>query len=135
LNSLVLSTGSRALKPVLLAASVLVLLRGHHEPGGGFAGGLLAAAAFAFQAFASGVPTARRSLRVPLHLVIGSGLAMVLTTAAAPLALGEPLLTTQYTKLPWGWGVGTTLLFDAGVYLVVLGTVLLVIFNLAEEEQ
>jgi multicomponent Na+:H+ antiporter subunit B len=62
MNSLILLEASRLLKPLLMVVSVLVLFRGHNEPGGGFVGGLLAAAAFSLQAISSGVSAARRGL-------------------------------------------------------------------------
>ncbi|HMN02746.1 MAG TPA: MnhB domain-containing protein, partial [Geobacter anodireducens] len=64
MQSLFLATAVRLLLPLLLLFSLFLLLRGHNEPGGGFVGGLVAAAAFALHALAHGVAAARRVLRV-----------------------------------------------------------------------
>ncbi len=64
MTSLILSTATRYMLPLLLLFSIFLLLRGHNEPGGGFVGGLVAAAAFALYAIAFDVATARRTLGV-----------------------------------------------------------------------
>lgn len=137
MNSLILVEASRLLKPLLMVVSVLVLLRGHNEPGGGFVGGLLAAAAFSLQAISSGVAAARRALRIDPHILIGLGLAVALTSGLPALWRGEPFMTGQVAHVPLpvlgSVRLSTVLQFDVGVYLVVLGTVLLIIFTLAEE--
>jgi multicomponent Na+:H+ antiporter subunit B len=54
MTSLILKTTARFLMPFLLLFSVFLFLRGHNEPGGGFTGGLVAAAAFALYSIAFG---------------------------------------------------------------------------------
>ena len=72
-ESLILSTATRYLLPLLLLFSIFLLLRGHYEPGGGFVGGLVAAAAFALNVIAFGVPRTREILRLDPRVLIGSG--------------------------------------------------------------
>ena len=68
MKSLILSTATRILMPLILPLSVFVFYRGHNEPGGGFIGGLLAATAFALLEKAEGLAAARRALRFrPSH--------------------------------------------------------------------
>lgn len=137
MRSLILLTASRYLAPLLFGASVWILLRGHNQPGGGFVGGLLAAAAFALKVVGSGVTAARRALRVDPHWLLGAGLLAALTSGLPSLASGLPFLTGRWfaVPLPWSssWEAGTVLWFDIGVYLVVLGAVVLIVFTLAEE--
>lgn len=137
MTSLILQTASRLLQPLMLFASVFLLLRGHNDPGGGFVGGLVAAAAFGLHSMAFGVGAAKAMLRVDPRALISSGSALALLTALAPLALGKPFFTSLWLslRLP-GVGVvevGSPLVFDLGVYLVVAGTTLLVLFALEEE--
>ena len=128
MNSIIIVTTARFLRPLLLLFSLFVLLRGHHEPGGGFAGGLLAAAAFSLQAITRSVGSARRKLRVDPHLLIGVGLLVAFASGAAGLLSGQPFLTGLW------WGpLSTVLLFDVGVYLCVMGVILMIVFTLAEE--
>jgi multicomponent Na+:H+ antiporter subunit B len=135
--SLILRTASKYLLPLLLLFSIFLLLRGHNEPGGGFVGGLVAAAAFALYALASGVPSARQALQIAPHTLLASGLLVALTSGVIPLFFGREFLTMYWADLHLpllgDLEVGTTLFFDVGVFLVVLGGVLLIIFSLAEE--
>lgn len=137
MRGLILPTATAYLMPVLLLFSLFLLLRGHNEPGGGFAGGLVAAAAFVLLSVASGVALARRALGVDPRTLIGTGLLMMLVSGlVAPLAYGEPYLTAHWWTLSvagYDISVGTPLLFDIGVYLAVAGTVLLITFSLEEE--
>ena len=135
MSSLILRTAARYLLPLLLLFSVFLLLRGHQEPGGGFVGGLVAAASFSLHAIAHGVDTARRSLRWGPRSFIGAGLLLAGASGASALLAGRPFLTAQWSKrpVPALGEVGTPLLFDAGVYLTVVGAVLLIVFSLMEE--
>jgi multicomponent Na+:H+ antiporter subunit B len=137
MNSLILSSAARLLLPLLLLFSVFLLLRGHHEPGGGFAGGLVAAAGFSLLLIAFDVPTARRALGLDPRTLIGIGLVVALVSGLFGPLTGRPFLTGVWAYLPMPGGaldLGTPLLFDVGVYLVVVGTALTVILTLAEEE-
>jgi multicomponent Na+:H+ antiporter subunit B len=137
MTSLILSTATRFLLPLLLLFSVFLLAVGHNEPGGGFVGGLVAAGAFALYAVAYGVPAERNLLRIDPRALIPGGLLLILFSGVLPLFRGRPLLAAVWVDLPWfGSGtvaLGTPLLFDAGVYLIVVGSVLTIILTLAEE--
>ncbi|MEN8150725.1 MAG: Na+/H+ antiporter subunit B [Planctomycetota bacterium] len=135
MNSLILRTTSRVLMAVLLVVSVIVLLRGHNEPGGGFIGGLLTAGGLAIYGLAHGAASMRRLMRVDPRTVIASGLVVALVAAvSAPLA-GEPLLTGLWAPftVPLIGKLSTVLLFDVGVHLVVVGSVLQILLALGEE--
>lgn len=138
MTSLILRTATLYMQPILVMFSLFLLMRGHNEPGGGFTGGLVAAAAFSLYAFAYGVPEARRRLRVDPHVLIGLGLLLAVSSAAASLLMERPFMTGAWMEvhLP-GFGalhVGTPVFFDIGVYLDVIGVTILIIFSLAEEE-
>ena len=136
-ESLILSTATRYLLPLLLLFSIFLLLRGHYEPGGGFVGGLVAAAAFALNVIAFGVPRTREILRLDPRVLIGSGVLLAAISGMIAWLSGEPYLTAVWLGQPWPilGKVGTPLLFDLGVYFVVLGVVLKIIFVLAEETE
>lgn len=135
MHSVILSTAIRLLLPLLLIFSVFLLLRGHNEAGGGFAGGLVASAAIVLYALAEGVEKARHLLKIDPRLLIGGGLLVSLISGMIPLLIGQPFLTGLW--LPWSLPVlghvGTPLLFDAGVYLLVAGMALLIVLSLMEE--
>lgn len=139
MNSLILTVATRFLTPLMLALSVFMLLRGHNDPGGGFIGGLLAATAFALYATAEGSAAARAALRVePAALgMFGVALALAaglwgLVTAGAFFAGVWPFIETTPEGAKTGWPVGSILIFDTGVYLVVVGAVSAIFFTLAE---
>lgn len=135
MHSLILATAIRLLLPLMLLFSLFLLLRGHNEPGGGFVGGLVVAAAFALYTLAHGVQEGRRMLRLdPLRLV-AAGLLVALLSGLLPLVAGLPFLTALWSSVPAPviGHAGTPLLFDVGVYLLVAGMSLLIIFTLMEE--
>lgn len=139
MNSLILLTATRYLFPIFLLFSLLMLLRGHDEPGGGFIGGLVAAMAFCLLAVAGGVSAARRMLRVEEHRLIAIGLLLAVSAGLVGLVEGRPFLSSEWVDfdapLIGHIKVGTPLLFDSGVYLVVVGVVLMMVFALAEQDQ
>jgi multicomponent Na+:H+ antiporter subunit B len=135
-SSLILQTACRAIAPLLLFFSIYLLLAGHDEPGGGFVGGLVATAALTLHAIAFGVDSARRALRLDPRTIAGLGLVLAVAAVwAGPLSGRAPMAGL------WAGGpgrtalsLGTPVLFDFGVYLVVLGSALNALFGLAEEE-
>jgi multicomponent Na+:H+ antiporter subunit B len=137
MRSVKLEATARVLQPLILFFSVFVLLEGHDAPGGGFVGGLTAAAALVLHGLAYGHESARRALPVRAETVAAAGLLVAASTAVAPLLWGRPLLTAAWTKLDLGdfgaLSLGTPLLFDVGVYLVVLGGTLMIVLTLGEE--
>ena len=130
-NSPIFRTAARLLMPLLLLFAVFLLLRGHNEPGGGFVGGLVAAAAFALYAIAFGVKRARQALLVKPMTLLGAGLLIALFSGLPAVLRGQPFLTALWARGPLP--LGTPALFDVGVFLVVAGVVLMMIFSLAEE--
>jgi multicomponent Na+:H+ antiporter subunit B len=136
MNMLILRTTTRLLMGLLLIFSVFLLLRGHNLPGGGFSGGLVAASAFALQALGFGVHAARRQLHFDPRTLIAFGLLVALGGAVWSLFYGQPFFTGMWDKtpLPVIGKLGTPLLFDAGVYFVVIGVVLEMVFTFAETD-
>ena len=131
-QSVILTTSTRYLLPLLLLFSLFLLLRGHNEPGGGFVGGLVAAAAIALYALAVGVEEAQRLLRLDLRTLMGVGLVCAIGSGLLGMVTGAPLLTGLWYSqpVPVVGKLGTPLLFDVGVYLVVLGVTLKILFTL-----
>jgi multicomponent Na+:H+ antiporter subunit B len=137
MNSLILRTAARYLQPLLLMFSIYLLLAGHNEPGGGFSGGLMAAAALALHVLAYDSASVRRLLVVDSRALIAGGLLLAAASGLGGFWNGEPYLTSQWGSFVLaGLGelkAGTPLLFDMGVYLVVIGVTLTILLALAEE--
>ena len=124
-----------SLIPLLLLYAVFLVWRGHNAPGGGFVGGLIAAAAFVLYSMAAGVPASRRALRVDPSTLLTVGLAVALLSGVPGVLLGRPFMYPLWATVGAGsiqLTVGTPLLFDLGVFLAVAGVVLTIVFSLAE---
>jgi multicomponent K+:H+ antiporter subunit A len=124
----------RPLLPLALAVSAYILLRGHNLPGGGFIAGLIAAVALMLQYLASGIEHARARLTFDYVRVIALGLLVAMGTGAASWWFGYPFLTSTFTYIRppviEKFEVASAMLFDLGVFLVVIGSVLLVLSEL-----
>ena len=137
MNSIILMAGTRILVSLLLVFSVFMLLRGHNEPGGGFIGGLIGATGFVVYAIACGTSSARTALRIPPENIAMAGLGIALLAGLFAALFGDPLFTGQWlfigeTEDDKGLPLSSVLVFDIGVYLVVLGSILTLVFALEE---
>lgn len=129
MNSVILTTATRPVALLMIAFSIFLLVRGHNAPGGGFIGGLTIAAAFVLIVLANGVDAAKRALRIRPITIAATGLALALAAGLAGFVAGTPFLTGLWIHVA-GLPLGTPLLFDFGVYLVVWGSVLTLVFGL-----
>lgn len=134
--SLILATATRILLPVLLLFSFFILIRGHQEPGGGFVGGLVAASAFALFTLSNGLQKARKIFPLTPNVFIITGLSLALGSGLFSLLLGKPAFTGIWSEfeLPVIGPLSTPLIFDIGVYLVVIGVTTSIIFTLKQKE-
>ena len=128
---------ARLLLPVAGMVSLFFLLRGHNEPGGGFVGGLVMATAVILQYMVGGVVWVESRTRLhPQHWIALGLLCAVLTAMGAWLA-ARPFLTSGalHLRLPVVGDVHITsaLLFDLGIYMLVVGATILVLVALAHQ--
>lgn len=135
MRSLIFSFMARVFFWLMLAASVVILFRGHDQPGGGFVGGLVAAMAVAILALAESVDVARRRVSVHPMVLVGVGLGLAVLSGLPGLGLDGSFLAHQWLELPGGVKLGTTMIFDLGVYLVVFGGVVALVLRLYERES
>ncbi|MEF8823654.1 MAG: Na+/H+ antiporter subunit B [Desulfohalobiaceae bacterium] len=136
IQSLILRTATRVLVSMILVFSVYLLLRGHNATGGGFAGALVAGTGFALYIMAEGSTSVRRAICIAPRDLIVLGMALALFSGLIGLFAGNPFLTGLWWTLAERGGkeivLGTPLLFDIGVYAIVLGTILTLILALEE---
>jgi len=138
MKSLILRTAAQIIIPLLLIFSVFLLWRGHNQPGGGFTGGLMAATALALSSIAFGPRLVRRALPWEPRMISILGLAFATLAAMLGLFTNQPVMKAYWlfiggTHAEGGFGLGSPLLFDSGVYLVVVGAVLTIILAMEEE--
>lgn len=132
MNSVILSAATRLLVPAILVLSVFVFWRGHNEPGGGFVGGLLAAAAIALLEKAEGRARAARALRFDPTSIAAAGLGCALVAGVWGGLAEWTFLKGMWPLYHLGLPFGSIFLFDLGVYLVVLGTISAILFALED---
>jgi multisubunit Na+/H+ antiporter MnhB subunit len=137
MSSEILRTATKPLSAIILVFAVFLLLRGHDEPGGGFIGGLVAGCAFALHLLSRGIEETRRTVPAPPLVMVAIGLLLALGSGVIVLVRGQNFMTGQWTlaQLPVLGGIplGTPLLFDTGVFLLVAGMTVGILFTLAEE--
>ncbi len=136
-RSVVLEVMTRFLFHTIVVFSVYLLFSGHNDPGGGFAGGLVAGLALVLRYLAGGRYELGEAAPVDPGLLLGIGLLLAGGTGVAGLLLGADVLETAIlqTTLPVLGDVKlvTSLFFDMGVYLIVVGLVLDILRSLGAE--
>jgi multicomponent Na+:H+ antiporter subunit B len=138
MNTLIFRTLAPAIVGIMLVFSFYICLRGHNEPGGGFIGGLIAAAAMEVLALALGVPAARKALRLDPIAIAGAGVLLAGVSGLASLVIQAPFMTSIWLYLPLGdtqVPLSTPLFFDLGVYLTVFGALTSVGLALASDVE
>ncbi len=137
--SLILARVTRVVFHVILLYSIFILFKGHNEPGGGFIAGLMTSVAFVLVYIAFNIETVARTIPVKFKYVIALGLLFAVGTGLGAVVMGYPFLshTYGYIELPLFGEVeiASSLGFDIGVYLVVVGATLLIIRILGGESQ
>ncbi|MEZ5309385.1 MAG: hydrogen gas-evolving membrane-bound hydrogenase subunit E [Microthrixaceae bacterium] len=137
-RSFVLDAAVRSLFQTLLLVSVLLLLAGHDEPGGGFVAGLVAGSAFLLVYLAGGDRALR--LREPLaaEVFLGAGLVTAISAGSLGWLRGGVFLESRTWKavipVMGTMKISTALLFEIGVYLVVVGVTMSILRALGREE-
>ncbi|MCA0756355.1 Na+/H+ antiporter subunit A [Paenibacillus sp. N4] len=137
-NDVILRTISKAVIFIILTFSLYLFFSGHHEPGGGFIGGLMMAAAFVLLAMAFGIRTVREVVPVDFRKVSAFGILIALLTGIGSFWFDAPFLshTFGYHDLPLlGHSeLATAMLFDLGVYLTIVGITMTIILAIGRDK-
>ena len=134
MKTVILHTTVKLLMPLFFLFSVFLLFRGHNLPGGGFIGGLLAAIALFLHSMIFGVDNTLKKYKLSPGRIMAAGLLVALVAVIIPLFFGLPLFEGIWGsfRLPLIGKLGTPMLFDIGVYLVVIGVVSNITFVLTK---
>ena len=123
--------------PAIVVLALYLLIRGHDLPGGGFVAGVTMSVALILQYMAAGTRSVEGRLRVRPLVWIGAGLLVAVGTGLAALPVGYPFLTTwfSYADVPIIGDVplASALLFDLGVFLLVIGATALILIAIAHQ--
>ncbi len=126
---------TRVILPVVLLVGFYIFLRGHNEPGGGFIAGLVVSIGVVMQYMASGFGWASARLRYPYHGIIGAGVLIAGLSGIGSWFVGKPFLTSDFTYVripPFNeFELATAAVFDLGVFLAVVGAVMLALESLS----
>lgn len=137
-NNVILQTATKILLFVIILFSVYMFFAGHYEPGGGFIGGLMTSAAIVLLLLAYDIKTVSGFLPFDYKKVVAVGLLFAGATTVGGLLFGMPALTHWFTyvdlPLLGKTSLHTAVLFDIGVYLVVIGTTMTIIQTIGESE-
>ena len=132
MQSVILKTATRLMVGMILVFAVYLLLRGHHEPGGGFIAALVAGTGFALFAIAEGARKVRLAIRLRPAIIALLGLSLAIIAGLPAVFASRPFLTGIWWNLGSKLSVGTPLIFDIGVFLAVLGASLAILLTLEE---
>ena len=125
---------SRALFPAMMVVSIYLFFAGHNDVGGGFAGGLVAALALTMRYLIGGHRELAATLPIPTEVLLGGGLLVSALSAVWPLFVGWAPLTSWYGSreipLLGDVTVVSPMLFDLGVYMIVVGTIVYILRSL-----
>ncbi|SNB53605.1 multisubunit potassium/proton antiporter, PhaA subunit /multisubunit potassium/proton antiporter, PhaB subunit [Arboricoccus pini] len=134
-HPLLLVVLTRLLLPMALLVGLYIFLRGHQAPGGGFIAGLIVGIALILQYMASGYAWASRRLPTDYHGLVAVGVLVALLTGSVAMLVGRPFLTGgfMHLHLPYLGSIelASATAFDLGVFLTVVGVVLLVLAGLS----
>lgn len=133
MRTTILQTAINLLMPLFFLFSLYLLFRGHNEPGGGFIGGLTGGIAFVFHAMVYDSRITRRLFRLNPVRLIAVGLFLAIFSGVIALFAGEPFLSSLWADfyLPVIGRPGTPIVFDIGVYILVIGVVVQITFTMS----
>ena len=132
MQSVILKTATRLMVGMILVFAFYLLLRGHHEPGGGFIAALVASTGFALFAISEGPRKVRLAVRLRPAIIALLGLSLAIIAGLPAVFASQPFLTGIWWNLGHRLSVGTPLVFDIGVFLAVLGAILAILLTLEE---
>lgn len=135
MKTIIIDVAIRALVPLFFFFSMYMFFRGHNSPGGGFIAGLICSIPFIVHAITFGSATTKIVYKVKPIFLSGLGLLLAFMSGVFALFAERPLMSSYWTDegLFFVPKLGTPLLFDTGVFLVVSGVVLQVAFLFCED--
>lgn len=132
-----METAAKILVFIIMTFSIYILFAGHHNPGGGFIGGLITASALTLLYVVFDVETVQEIIPIDFKIVGAIGVLLALLTGIGSLVADVPFLTQvyRYETLPLlgKTGLGSALVFDLGVYMAVVGTTMTIIRSIGED--
>ncbi|MFT9599001.1 Na(+)/H(+) antiporter subunit B [Mesobacillus sp.] len=137
-NDIILQTVTKFVLFVIILFSIHLFFAGHYYPGGGFIGGLMTSGAIVLLLLAFDIKTVKMILPFDYIKVVAVGLLIAIATGTGGLFFNMPFLTHAFTyvdlPLLGKTSLHTAVLFDTGVFLVVIGVTMTIIQTIGESE-
>lgn len=137
-NDVILQTTAKVVFFIIFLFSIHIFFAGHYSPGGGFVGGLLTTGAIVLLLLAFDLRTIQQILPFNFTIMTAVGLLLALGTAAGSIFFNVPFFTHAFDDfdLPlFGeTSLHTAMLFDSGVYLVVVGSAITIIQSIGGDD-
>lgn len=137
-NDVILQTVTTIVSFIIILFSIQLFFAGHYTPGGGFIGGLMTSGALVLLLLAYDIKTVRTILPIDYKLLTAVGLLLAVGTGAGALLFDVPFLTHAYDyfNLPLlgETSLHTAVIFDTGVYFVVIGITMTIIQTIGVSE-
>jgi multicomponent Na+:H+ antiporter subunit B len=136
-NDIILKTVTNVAVVIILTFAINLFISGHHNPGGGFIGGLSFVAAIVLLFLVYGIEMVRKNFPVNFKIVAACGVLISVLTGAGGMIAGIPFLyqTFGFIEVPiFGkTELATAVLFDVGVALAVIGTTMTIIMSIGDD--
>lgn len=136
-NNVILQTVTRVAVFIIFTFSIYLFMSGHHQPGGGFIGGLSTAAAIVLLYLSFGIEKVRENIPVDFKKLAAVGVFIAIGTGLASIVFGQPFLTQTFghVDLPifGDTELASAMVFDTGVALAVIGTAVNIILSISED--
>ncbi|KZE36506.1 cation:proton antiporter [Bhargavaea cecembensis] len=137
-SDVIIQTTTKVVFYIIFLFAIHIFFAGHYTPGGGFVGGLLTASAIVLLLLAFDIRTVKKALPINYTVLIATGLVLALGTASASILFNVPFFTHAYDyfTLPlFGeTSLHSAMLFDLGVYLVVVGATMNIILSIGSDD-
>ncbi|WP_307338427.1 Na(+)/H(+) antiporter subunit B [Metabacillus malikii] len=137
-NDVIFQTATKVIVFIIILYSWHLFFSGHYTPGGGFIGGLMTSGALVLLLLAYDIKTAVNILPFDYIKMAATGLLIAVLTGIGSFFFDVPFLTHtfSYVELPvlGETALATAVLFDLGVYLVVIGVTMTIIQTIGETE-
>ena len=132
MQSLILSYLSRFVFWIFVLTALVFLYRGHNLPGGGFIAGLMMSLGFSLISLVSGPKVARKAMPVDLNVLMFFGFVFVVFSGMISLLQGQEYMVGLWDKSLGFLPLGTPVLFDLGVFFIVVAGCLKIVFVMEE---
>lgn len=137
-NDVILQTVTKVAIVVIFTFGAHVFFSGHHNPGGGFIGGLIFASGLTLLLLSFDLESFRRNLPIDFKIVAALGVLIAVTTGIVGMLFNQPFLTQTfgYIYLPLFGEIefASAVIFDVGVALAVIGTAMTIIINIGKDQ-